>query len=289
MATIGVSCAYVAKYTDNGDGTTAYEGGTRFAKMTEISAAIETSDDNNLFADNSVAESDKSFAGGTLTAGVDDIEAGASKLILGATEHKITVGEKEVTELVFDDNTLAPYLGFGSIIKKKKSGVYKYRALIFPKVQFAVPEDAATTQADTIEWQTPSLEATIMRDDTAAHAWKREATFDTEAEAVAYIKAILGEDAGTLGALTVTSAAGATTGKTAVTVSPAKASSNSYKYKAAASVTAPGYDADCSTGYTAWDGSTEITATTGQKLLVVEVTSGNKARASGIATVAAKA
>lgn len=92
-----------------------------------------------------------------------------------------------------------------------------------------------------------------------------------------------------LGALTVTSAEGGTSGKTALTVTPAKAAGNGYKYKTAASVTPPAYGAACTTGYTAWDGSAEITATTGQKILVVEVTADNKARAAGIATVTAKA
>ena len=55
----------------------------------------------------------------------------------------------------------------------------------------AVPNDAATTQGETIEWQTPQLTGTIMRDDSAKHAWKREATFTTEAQAEAYIKARL--------------------------------------------------------------------------------------------------
>ena len=91
-----------------------------------------------------------------------------------------------------------------------------------------------------------------------------------------------------LAALTVKSAAGADAGKTKLTVTPAKASGNSYQYKTAASVAAPAYDADCSTGYTAWDGTAEVAATTGQKILVVEVTSGGRARAAGIATVAAK-
>ena len=43
-------------------------------------------------------------------------------------------------------------------------------------------------QGETIEWQVPELTATIMRDDSAKHRWKREATFTTEAQAEAYIK-----------------------------------------------------------------------------------------------------
>lgn len=90
--------------------------------------------------------------------------------------------------MVYDDDAVAPYLGFGCIIKKKRNNAIKWRAVVFTKVMFAIPSDAATTQGETIEWQTSELEATIMRDDSAKHAWKREATFDTEADAEAYIK-----------------------------------------------------------------------------------------------------
>lgn len=89
--------------------------------------------------------------------------------------------------------------------------------------------------------------------------------------------------------LTVTSAAGSSSGKTLITVAPALISGNSYKYKAAASPASPAYDAVCTTGYTAWDGVAEITATTGQTILIVEVNADNKARGVGSATVAAAA
>lgn len=81
-----------------------------------------------------------------------------------------------------------PYLGTGFIIKKKVGGVYKWRAVVLTKVMFGIPSDAATTQGETIEWQVPELSATILRDDSANHVWKREATFTSEAQAEAYIK-----------------------------------------------------------------------------------------------------
>ena len=93
-----------------------------------------------------------------------------------------------------------------------------------------------------------------------------------------------------LRALTVTSVAGTASGKTAITVNPALASGCSYKYKAAASPTLPTYDAVCTTGYTAWDGSAEIMATNGQTIVIVEVTTdGSKARGVGQATIVSMA
>lgn len=92
-----------------------------------------------------------------------------------------------------------------------------------------------------------------------------------------------------LAELTVTSVAGTSTGKTKITVTPTLASGNSYKYKAAANPTMPEYDAVCTTGYTAWNGTDEITATTGQKIVIVEVDSANKAKKAGIAIIASMA
>lgn len=91
----------------------------------------------------------------------------------------------------------------------------------------------------------------------------------------------------TLGVLAITSAAGTTIGNTTIVVSPAKASGNSYRYQTAASVTLPTYGVDCS-ALTAWNGAAEITASTGNKILVIETDGTNKAVAAGIATVTSK-
>lgn len=93
----------------------------------------------------------------------------------------------------------------------------------------------------------------------------------------------------TLGTLTITSEEGTDSGKTKITVSPEKDGSNSYKYKVAASPTLPTYGQTCTSGYTAWNGTDEITATTGQKIVVVEVDSANKAVAAGMAELTVKA
>ena len=199
MATIGLSKPYYAIYTAE-DETVTYSGGGIMGKATEANIEIETSDDNNLYADNAIAETDRVFSGGTLTLSTDDLSQAVGKAILGVQEESITgitgVTDTEAKELVYDDRQSAPYLGVGFIIKKKVGGVDKWRALVLTKVMFAIPADAATTQGESIEWQVPELSATIMRDDTANHVWKREVTLTTEAQAEAYIKARLGITAG---------------------------------------------------------------------------------------------
>ena len=191
MATIGLSKPYFAVYSAAGS-TVSYANGAVMGKATEANIEIDTTEDNNLYADNAIAETDRTFAGGTLTLSTDDLSQEVSKAILGLAEQAITgiegVTDTSVKELLYDDQQQTPYLGVGFIIKKKVGGVYKWRGVILTKVMFSAPADAATTQGETIEWQTPELSATIMRDDSTNHMWKREATFTTEAQAEAYIK-----------------------------------------------------------------------------------------------------
>ena len=93
----------------------------------------------------------------------------------------------------------------------------------------------------------------------------------------------------TLGTLTVQSAAGTASGDTKLTVTPIKESpTNVYKYKTDPS-TAPVVTYGQSVrNWTNWDGVSDITATTGHKITVVEADSTYKAQNAGNATVTAK-
>lgn len=93
----------------------------------------------------------------------------------------------------------------------------------------------------------------------------------------------------TLGTLTVQSAVGTDSGDTKLTVTPAKeTATNVYKYKTDPS-TAPVVTYGQSVrNWTTWDGVSDITATTGHKITVVEADSTYKAQNSGNTTVASK-
>lgn len=92
----------------------------------------------------------------------------------------------------------------------------------------------------------------------------------------------------TLGTLTVTSAAGTSSGNTKITVSPAKANAgNVYKYKVGSAAETVTYGQNVKT-WTAWDGTSDITAASNQKITVVEASSDYKALKTGNATVTAK-
>lgn len=91
------------------------------------------------------------------------------------------------------------------------------------------------------------------------------------------------------GTMTVISKAGTETGKTALTVSPTKTGTNTYSYKTAESVDVPKLGATVE-GYTNWNGTDEITATTNNDIVVVELTAtDSKVVRAGKTKVTAKA
>ena len=108
------------------------------------------------------------------------------------------------------------------------------------------------------------------------------------AEYIDAIAVITIDETPTLGTLTVTSAAGTATGDTKITVKPAKENSNNvYKYKVAAEAVTDGYGQNLR-NWSTWDGKADITATTGQKITVVECDGTYKALNAGSASVTAK-
>ena len=106
-------------------------------------------------------------------------------------------------------------------------------------------------------------------------------------DAVAYI-AVGSSDTQTLGTLTLTSVAGSESGKTAISMDETLLSNNNVlKYKVAASATTVTYGMDVKT-WTKWDGESEITATAGQHVTVVEADQNYKAVRSGDVTATVK-
>lgn len=95
------------------------------------------------------------------------------------------------------------------------------------------------------------------------------------------------EDAMNPDSMKVTLAAGSSTGKTKVlSVNPVALSGNNLKYKIGDSAEDVYYDQTCTTGWTALTvGTTEISATAGKIITVVEVDSSNKAKRCGTAVV----
>lgn len=195
MATIGLSKPYYAIYANNGSSVTRSNGGV-MGKYTKLSISLNGGNDNVLYGDNAPAESDNTFSGGTATLGTTELMPDIAQAILGVSKEAIgttpTLETKDAFWNVYDDNQAAPYIAVGGILKKKVDGAIKWVAFVLEKVQFTTPGTEATTQGETIEWQTPELEATIMRSDAPNHPWFRQSSLlDSEADAETLVKSYL--------------------------------------------------------------------------------------------------
>jgi len=189
----GFSMPWVAKYTESG-GAVSYSGGIPLARGVDVTLSIEGSGDNNFYADNVLAETDtQAFSSGTLTLTVDGLKDAAMKFITGVTTTQaVAVSGSTVTFDVYDDQASVPYVGVGFIARYMEAGTTTYVPIIIRKCKFSDPEITAATQEESIDWQTQSLEATVLRDDTSNHAWRMiGAAQSTEAAAYNAIKAVL--------------------------------------------------------------------------------------------------
>jgi len=183
----GFSKPYVALYSNTGT-TVTYSDGMELARGVDVNISPESSEDNNFYANNVIAESASGqFTGGTVELTVDGLLTAAEKLIMGLPDAD-TDGWT-----AYGANQTVPYVGLGFIVRYQNDGVVKYVPFVLPKVMFNVIGTEAATQEDEIDWQTQSLTAVIHRDDTADQNWKLVGTeFATEALAEAALKKKLG-------------------------------------------------------------------------------------------------
>lgn len=289
MATIGLrDVHYAILQSDTPTGAT-YDTPERLVGAISANVNPNTSS-ATLFADDGPYDSASTLGEIELELNMADIPAAASNKLLGHT-YKNGVLIKKASDQ-------PPYVAVG-YRSLKSNGAYRYTWLL--KGKFADGEQSNQTKGDSIEYSTPTITGAFVKRD-YDDAWQVEAdsddaTINPETIANWFTAVVDPEDIEpgpkpSLGTLTVNSAAGTSAGKTKVTVTPAKEGSNSYMYKTGSSLTNPAYDEVCNTGagYTAWNGTDEITATTGQKILVVEVeTSSFKARKAGQATITSMA
>lgn len=187
MAYVGLSKPFYAQYAASGT-TVTYSNGGSIGKAVSANIAIDGKDPTILYADNGPAESAGSFGGGTLTLGVDKLDLTVAATLLGITAPTTSTTP---TPAIFGGDAVAPYVGVGFVVKSIEGGSAVWRAVILYKVQFKLPDFDWTTQGESIEFATPELEATILRDDTAASKWGSMQDFTTEADAVAAVKTAL--------------------------------------------------------------------------------------------------
>lgn len=181
MAKIGLKNFLYGILTEETDGTATYGTAQKPAKA--ISCKVDISNnDAKLYADDSLAESDTTFQNGTVTLGIDDEDDVTLATLLG---HQIVSGE-----VIRNANDIAPYVGFGRIITKIVNNVYKYKVEFLKKVKFSEPSQDNSTKGETVSFGTSELSGQVSK--LANGDWSASKTFDTFAEAEAYLNSFFG-------------------------------------------------------------------------------------------------
>jgi phi13 family phage major tail protein len=150
-------------------GEESYGTPVMLAKAISADLSVELAE-ATLWADDSAAEIIKEFKGGKLTLGVDDIGKTAAEVLTGAT-----IDSKGVLVSSAEDSGKPVAIGFRA---KKANGKYRYFWLY--KIKFGIPGDSLATKGDSISFQTPKIEGSVMRrnkpDGNGRHPWKCEVT-----------------------------------------------------------------------------------------------------------------
>lgn len=179
MAQLGLKYPVYATLAET-TGSPVYSAGAVLAKAVSSNISI-TTNDVKIYADDAVAESDHSFASGTLTIEIDDMPDAAKKALLGYT----TDSGGSSAELKAAADVVCPNVGFGFYSYKIVGNTAKWRAIWLKKVQFSEPSEDFSTKGESTEFKTTSLTGTIMK--AVDGLWKEEETFSTEAAAKAYL------------------------------------------------------------------------------------------------------
>lgn len=147
-----------------------------------VSCQVSIENNNaELYADDTIAESDYSFNKGTVTLAVDDETLATFAELLG---HTVTDGE-----VVRKATDTAPYVALGRIVTKMVGGTRKYKVEYLSKVKFQEPSADENTKGETVEFGTTSIEGTVLALEDGT--WSKAKTFDEYSDAQTYLTGLL--------------------------------------------------------------------------------------------------
>lgn len=187
MAKIGLKFPVASPITGyTSGGAPIYGTGFIIGKAISAEKSVE-SNDNQLYADDAVAENDTSFASGTIKLGVSDFGSDyLDSLQIQAKMLGHTLNGKSTIKRGALD--IAPYLGFGFYKTKKQNNRFFYEATWLYKSVFKVPSESTNTKGKSIEWQTPEIEGSFMAVEGYGNdIYEETEVFATEQEAKSWL------------------------------------------------------------------------------------------------------
>lgn len=179
MARIGLKSLTYATISTGGEGSAVvYTGGVTKGDMMIRAEVTLNHEDVKLFADNHTVERANGVIGGSIALELAKLPNDVKEALLGYTSsgNQLTVTEDP-----------APYVGFGYLTCEIEGGVKSYVGYWFPKVQFGLDNDSASTKGENTEFNTNSLTGEVLGVVTTAGGKAEFYYTDSEtAEATAY-------------------------------------------------------------------------------------------------------
>lgn len=162
--------------------TETYDGAKTVGKAIDCKVSLDLNS-AELYADDTLTESDYSLKKGTVTITIDEDD---DTTISALTGHAIN---SDTNEIIRKDTDVAPYVGFGRIVTKVVNGAIKYKVEFLNKVKFkdAMPDEK--TKGESVEFTTVTIEGTVLK--TANGTWSKSKTFTTYNEAIGYLESLL--------------------------------------------------------------------------------------------------
>lgn len=185
MAKVGFEYVAAAKLNDavsTSKATAVYTEGREIGPAANFNGT-PTSSDVKDFGDDRTLETDTSVTGGTLSLELNEPTMENEAWILGHNYEDVSGG------MLRNVNDIAPYLGIGCVGKSKRNGALVFRAKIYLKTQFRVPNDENATKQDQVTFGHTTMEGNIFQ--LKNGDWKDEKEFDTLEDAKEYINTTL--------------------------------------------------------------------------------------------------
>ena len=166
---LGLDKPYFSIITEDTNGQETYGTPEVMAKAIQADLTVNRST-ATLYADDGADETVDEFVNGTLSMGLNDLVSTVAAKLLGARVDQNGA-------LVTSTEDIAPYVAVG-FRARKANGKYRYFWLY--RVKFGVPATNLATKGESITFQTPTIEGTVMRrnkpDTQGKHPWKTEVT-----------------------------------------------------------------------------------------------------------------
>lgn len=187
----------VAEY-NNSNGNVSYSNPQTIGDAMNVNLQMKYAE-GRLYAESTLAEYLRKATGGSISIGVKYIKDAAQQMLFGArtstTSVTYTAGTasttKSVSSLKNGAKDSPKYVGVGFYAPDMIDGVEKYTAVKVARALFGLPSMNVQTLGENIVFQTPTTTGEFLADHSADQDMIEVAVCDSEAEAKAWIAAVL--------------------------------------------------------------------------------------------------